>query len=112
MAMTLEDAQRVFGKARGGVKRRVRELEGWGYEARRGARDDLPPWAPIAVAAAAGLLVGAALLWASETHDHRVRAILRRAEPAAGRPGGLSAGGVRRRSRPSACLHWQARHSS
>ncbi len=79
MAMTLEDAQRVFGKARGGVKRRVRELEGWGYEGRRPSAD-VPAWAPIAVAAAAGLLVGAALLWASETQDYRVRAILRRAD--------------------------------
>ncbi len=79
MAMTLEDAERVFGKARGGVKRRVRELEGWGYEGRRKAAA-IPAWAPIAVAAAAGLLVGAALLWASETQDYRVRAILRRAD--------------------------------
>ena len=80
MAMTLEDAERVFGKARGGVKRRVRELEDWGYEARRKAGDEVPAWAPIAVAAVAGLLVGAALLWASETQDYRVRAILRRAD--------------------------------
>ncbi len=79
MAMTLEDAERVFGKARGGVKRRARELEGWGYEGRRKGRET-PVWAPIAVAAAAGLLVGAALLWASETQDYRVRAILRRAD--------------------------------
>ena len=80
MAMTLEDAERVFGKARGGVKRRVRELEDWGYEARRQARDGASAWAPVAVAALAGLLVGAALLWASETQDYRVRAILRRAD--------------------------------
>jgi hypothetical protein len=79
MAMTLEDAERVFGKARGGVKRRARELENWGYEARRRA-DAAPPWAPVAVAALTGLLVGAALLWISETQDYRVRAILRRAD--------------------------------
>ena len=80
MAMTLEDAERVFGKARGGVKRRARELEDWGYGARRHAGEDVSAWAPIAVAAVAGLLIGAALLWASETQDYRVRAILRRAD--------------------------------
>jgi hypothetical protein len=81
MAMTLEDAERVFGKARGGVKRRARELENWGYEARRRTAAASPPgWAPVAVAALTGLLVGAALLWISETQDYRVRAILRRAD--------------------------------
>ena len=34
----------------------------------------------MALAAAAGFLVGALLLWASETQDYRVRAILRRAD--------------------------------
>ena len=80
MAMTLEDAERVFGKARGGVKRRARELENWGYGARRKREEELPAWAPLAFAALAGLLVGAALLWASETQDYRVRAILKRSD--------------------------------
>ena len=76
MAMTL----RVFGKAHGGVKRRAREIEDWGYKARRRSAEGVPAWAPLALAAFGGLLLGAVLLWASETTDYRVRAILRRAD--------------------------------
>ena len=83
MAMTLEDAERVFGRPRSRLKHKVsaaeRDVQDWGYGA-SGALADLPAWAPVAVAALAGLLVGAALLWASETQDYRVRAILKRSD--------------------------------
>ena len=83
MAMTLEDAERVFGRPNARLRHRPspteREIEGWGY-AGRGALDRLPAWAPVLVAGVVGLLVGAALLWASETQDYRVRAILKRSD--------------------------------
>lgn len=83
MAMTLEDAERVFGRPGGRLKHKVsateREIQDWGY-AGPGALEQLPGWAPVAVAAVVGLVVGAALLWASETQDYRVRAILKRSD--------------------------------
>ena len=82
MAMTLEDAERVWGRPGGRLKHRVsateREIQDWGGA--RGALEALPAWAPVAVAGVVGLLVGAALLWISETQDYRVRAILRRSD--------------------------------
>ena len=83
MAMTLEDAERVWGRPGGRLKHKVsateREIQDWGYVGRN-ALEALPAWAPVAVAGVVGLLVGAALLWVSETPDHRVRAILRRSD--------------------------------
>ena len=83
MAMTLEDAERVFGRPSARLKHRLsateREIEDWGY-AGRGVLERLPGWAPVLVAGVVGLLVGAALLWASETQDYRVRAILKRSD--------------------------------
>ena len=83
MAMTLEDAERVFGRPRARLKHKLsateREIEDWGYAARRGL-EGLPAWAPVAAAGLLGLLVGAAILWASETQDYRVRAILKRSD--------------------------------
>ena len=83
MAMTLEDAERVWGRPSTRLKHKVspteREIQDWGYVG-RGALEALPVWAPVAVAGVVGLLVGAALLWASETQDYRVRAILRRSD--------------------------------
>ncbi len=82
MAMTLEDAERVWGRPGGRLKHKVsaaeREIQDWG--GRRGALEAVPVWAPVAVAGFVGLIVGAALLWASETQDRRVRAILRRSD--------------------------------
>lgn len=77
MAMTLEDAERVFGVARGKLRAKARALDDMGYELRRRGAE-LPAWAPIAAAAVAGLVVGAALLWAGESQAYRVRAILQR----------------------------------
>ena len=83
MAMTLEDAERVFGRPSGRLKHKLspteREIQDWGYVG-RGALEALPVWAPVAVAGVVGLIVGAALLWASETQDYRVRAILKRSD--------------------------------
>ena len=83
MAMTLEDAERVFGRPRARAKHKLsaaeREIQDWGYAGRRGLAE-LPVWAPIALAGVVGLLVGAAVLWASETQDYRVRAILKRSD--------------------------------
>ena len=82
MAMTLEDAERVWGRPGGRLKHKIsaveREIQDWGGS--RSPLEVLPAWAPVAVAGVVGLLVGAALLWASETQDYRVRAILRRSD--------------------------------
>ena len=81
--MTLEDAERVFGRPRARIKHKLsaaeREIQDWGYGADRGLAA-VPAWAPILAAGALGLLVGAAILWASETQDYRVRAILKRSD--------------------------------
>ena len=81
--MTLEDAERVWGRPGGRLKHKVspteREIQDWGYVG-RSALEALPAWAPVAVAGVVGLLVGAALLWVSETQAYRVRAILKRSE--------------------------------
>ncbi len=58
MAMTLEDAERVFGRSHGRLRHRDVELR----PARRDGLAALPPWAPVAAAAAVGLLSGALLL--------------------------------------------------
>lgn len=58
MAMTLEDAERVFGRARGRL--RHRDQERW-LDART-QPGVLPDWAPVAAAAAVGLVGGALLL--------------------------------------------------
>lgn len=83
MAMTLEDAERVWGRPHGRAKHKTsaaeREIQDWGY-AREGVLEAVPAWAPVAVAGVVGLIVGAALLWASETQDYRVRAILKRSD--------------------------------
>lgn len=83
MAMTLEDAERVWGRPRSKLKHKVsateREIQDWGYAAERRLAD-LPAWAPVVLAGVVGLLVGAAILWASETQDYRVRAILKRSD--------------------------------
>ena len=83
MAMTLEDAERVWGRPGARLKHKVsaaeREIQDWGGDA-RGVLQALLGWAPVVVAGVVGLLVGAALLWASETQDYRVRAILRRSD--------------------------------
>ena len=83
MAMTLEDAERVFGRPSARLKHKLsdteREIVDWGYVG-RGALESLPAWTPVAAAGVVGLLVGAALLWFSETQDYRVRAILKRSD--------------------------------
>ncbi len=56
MAMTLEDAERVFGRGHG----RLRDRDFEGRRRRRGPFG-LPGWAPVAVAAGAGLVAGTAL---------------------------------------------------
>lgn len=58
MAMTLEDAERVFGRARGRLAHQ--DQERW-LDARTQA-GVLPDWALVAAAAAVGLLAGAAML--------------------------------------------------
>ncbi len=83
MAMTLEDAERVWGRpgrARHKPSAAEREIQDWGGGLDRGALEVLPAWAPVAVAGVVGLVVGAVLLWASETQDYRVRAILKRSD--------------------------------
>ncbi len=57
MAMTLEDAERVFGRAHGRL--RHRDGERWRIAADSRA---LPVWAPVAAAAVVGLVSGALLL--------------------------------------------------
>ncbi|MBE7217021.1 MAG: hypothetical protein INR64_00965 [Caulobacteraceae bacterium] len=54
MAMTLEDAERVFGRSHGRLNHRDFE--------RGRAKGPLPLWAPVAAAAAVGLVSGALLL--------------------------------------------------
>ena len=77
--MTLEDAQRVFGVSGGKLRARARALDDMGYELRRKGAE-LPGWAPIAAAAVAGLVVGAALLWAGEHQGYRMLSALQRAD--------------------------------
>ena len=83
MAMTLEDAERVWGRPGSRPRHKVsaaeREIQDWGY-AEPGALAAVPPWAPALLAGIAGLLVGAAILWVSETQDYRIRAILKRSD--------------------------------
>ncbi len=83
MAMTLEDAERVWGRPRSGRRYKAapteREIQDWGYAA-PGGLGAVPAWAPVLLAGVAGLLVGAAILWISETQDYRIRAILKRSD--------------------------------
>lgn len=57
MAMTLEDAERVFGRSHGPLRRRDREARLIG----RSRLAALPAWIPIAGAAAVGLIGGVAV---------------------------------------------------
>ena len=58
MAMTLEDAERVFGRSHGRLRHRDQER----WLAARTRPGVLPGWAPVAAAAAVGLMAGALML--------------------------------------------------